>query len=57
MLIVSAVGVAIVIDAMPDFVESCVEVAVIFAVPEDVGVKTPEEVIVPSVADQLTAEL
>ena len=36
---------------------SCVEVAVIVAVPVPVGVNTPEEVIVPSVAAQETAEL
>jgi hypothetical protein len=45
------------ICAVPDFVVSCVEVAVIVAVPEDAGVNTPEAVIVPSVAVQVTAEL
>jgi hypothetical protein len=43
------------ICVVPDFVASCVEVAVIVAVPKDIGVKTPEEVIVPSVADHVTA--
>jgi hypothetical protein len=38
-------------------VESCVEVAVIAADPAAAGVKTPEEVIAPSVAVQVTAEL
>ena len=46
-----------VIDALPDFVLSCVDVAVIVAVPVAVGVNTPEDVIVPSVALQVTAEL
>ena len=40
--------------AEPDFVVSWVEVAVILAVPVDDGVKTPEEVIVPLVADHET---
>jgi hypothetical protein len=43
--------------AVPVFVESCVEVAVIVAVPEAAGVNTPPEVIVPSVAAQVTVEL
>jgi hypothetical protein len=43
--------------ADPDLVESCVEVAVIVAVPAAVGVKTPDELIVPPVAAQVTAEL
>lgn len=43
--------------AEPDFVESCVEVAVTVAVPVATGVNIPEEVIVPSVAAQETAEL
>jgi hypothetical protein len=38
-------------------VGSCVEVAVIVADPAAAGVKTPEEVTVPSVAFQVTAEL
>jgi hypothetical protein len=42
---------------LPDFVLSCVDVAVIVAVPVAVGVNTPEDVIVPSVALQVTAEL
>ena len=42
---------------VPNFVASCVEVAVMVAVPAPVGVKTPEEVIVPPVAAQVTAEL
>jgi len=41
----------------PDFVVSCVEVAVIVAVPVPPGVKTPADVIVPPVADHVTAEL
>ena len=36
---------------------SCVEVAVMVAVPVPEGVNTPEDVIVPSVAPQVTAEL
>ena len=43
--------------ANPDLVESCVEVAVMFAVPAAFGVKTPDELIVPPVAAQVTAEL
>jgi hypothetical protein len=43
--------------AEPDFVESAIEVAVIFAVPVAEAVKTPAEVIVPRVAVQVTAEL
>jgi hypothetical protein len=43
--------------AGPDLVESCVDVAVIVAVPEVVGVNTPNEVIEPSVAAQVTVEL
>jgi len=54
---VSAVAFATAIDIAQDFVASCVEVAVIVAVPEAVGVKTTEEVIEPSVADQVTALL
>jgi hypothetical protein len=41
----------------PDLVVSCVEVAVMVAVPVPPGVNTPAEVIVPPVADQVTAEL
>jgi hypothetical protein len=44
----------------PDLVESCVEVAVIIAVPASAGVKTPELLTLPMVdglADQLTALL
>ena len=44
-------------EIVPDFVESCDEVAVITAVPKFAGVNTPEEVMVPSVAPQVTAEL
>jgi hypothetical protein len=36
---------------------SCVEVAVIVAVPAAVGVNIPKDVIVPPVAAQVTAEL
>jgi hypothetical protein len=43
--------------AVPDFVPSCVEVALIVAVPAPLGVKIPAEVTVPPVADQDTAEL
>jgi hypothetical protein len=43
--------------ADPDLVESCVEVTVMVAVPVAVGVKTPDELMVPPVADQVTAEL
>jgi hypothetical protein len=52
-----AVWVAIDIDVPPDFVVSCVDVAVTVAVPVAEGVNTPAEVIVPSVADQVTPEL
>jgi hypothetical protein len=45
------------IELVPDFVESCDEVAVITAVPKFDGVNTPEDVIVPSVAPQVTVEL
>ena len=41
----------------PDLVASCVEVAVMVAVPVPLGVKTPAAVITPPVADQVTAEL
>jgi methylglyoxal synthase len=43
--------------ADPDLVESCVDVAVMVAIPAAVGVKTPDELIVPPVAAQATAEL
>jgi len=36
---------------------SCVEVAVMVAVPVPLGVNTPAAVMVPPVADQVTAEL
>jgi len=42
---------------VPDFEVSCVEVAVIVAVPVPAGVNTPEVVIAPSDAAQVTAEL
>lgn len=45
------------IVAVPDFEVSCVEVAVMVAVPVAAGVNTPEDVIVPSDAAQVTAEL
>jgi hypothetical protein len=45
------------IELVPDFVESCDEVAVISAVPKFDGVNTPEDVMVPSVASHVTAEL
>jgi len=41
----------------PDFVVSCVDVAVIVTAPAAVGVKNPEVVIVPSDAVHVTAEL
>ena len=44
-------------DAVPALVVSCVDVAVITAVPSTFGVNIPEDVIVPSVAPQVTAEL
>jgi hypothetical protein len=44
-------------ELVPDFVESCDEVAVITAVPKFDGVNTPEDVMVPSVAPHVTAEL
>jgi hypothetical protein len=50
-------GTVIVIVADPDLVESSVDVAVMVAVPAAEGVNTPTEVIVPSVANQVTPEL
>jgi hypothetical protein len=41
----------------PDLVVSCVEVAVMVAVPVRLGVNTPAEVMAPRVADHVTAEL
>ena len=41
----------------PNFVVSCLDVAVIVAVPAPDGVNTPPAVIVPPVAVQFTAEL
>ena len=41
----------------PDLVVSCVDVAVMVAVPAPLGVNTPPEVIVPPVADHVTVEL
>ena len=41
----------------PDMVVSCVDVAVIVAVPAPLGVNTPPEVMAPPVADHVTAEL
>jgi hypothetical protein len=43
--------------ALPDFVVSWVEIAVMVAVPVAEGVNTPAEVIVPSVAVHVTPEL
>lgn len=43
--------------AVPNFVVSCVEVAVIVAVPAPEGVNTPAALIVPPAADHVTAEL
>jgi hypothetical protein len=48
---------ATVTDVDPDLVASCVEVAVMVAVPVPEGVKTPDALIVPPVAAQVTAEL
>jgi len=50
-------GLPTAIDAVPDFVVSCVDVAVTFTVPATVGAKTPDDVIAPFVAPQVTAEL
>ncbi len=50
-------GAVTVTGAEPDLVESWVEVAVMVAVPAPVGVNTPADVIVPPLADQVTAEL
>ena len=50
-------GAATVTVAEPNFVESSVDVAVIVAVPAAEGVNTPADVIVPPVADHVTAEL
>ena len=44
-------------ELVPDFVGSCDEVAVITAVPKFDGVNTPEDVMLPSVAPHVTAEL
>jgi hypothetical protein len=41
----------------PDLVESCVEVAVMLAVPVPLGVNSPAVVMLPPVADHVTAEL
>jgi hypothetical protein len=54
---VIVLGTVIVTVAEPDLVESSVEVAVTVTVPAAKGVNTPAEVIAPSVADQVTAEL
>jgi hypothetical protein len=51
------VGLPTSIVAVPDFEVSCVEVAVMVAVPVPAGVNTPEVVIAPSDAAQVTAEL
>jgi hypothetical protein len=50
-------GEVTVIVAVPAFVKSCVETAVMFAVPDPDGVKIPEGFTVPSVADHVTAVL
>ena len=55
-----AEGKIIVTVAEPDFVVSCVDVAVIVAVPAPAGVKTPELLTAPmlvGLTDQVTAEL
>ena len=41
----------------PDLVASCVDVALMVAVPVPLGLNTPAAVITPPVADQVTAEL
>lgn len=56
--LVTVIGTVVTVTVtLPDLVESCVEVAVHVAVPTAVGVSTPEEVIVPPVAVQVTPEL
>jgi hypothetical protein len=53
-------GVVTVTVALPDLVESCVDVAVIVAVPVPAGVKTPALLTVPKLVgliDHVTAEL
>jgi hypothetical protein len=57
MVMVKTVGFATLINAVPDFVVSCDDVAVTVAVPVAVGVNTPEELILPFVAAHVTAEL
>lgn len=60
MAIASAVGVATATEALPDFVVSSVDVAVIVAVPDPDGVKTPlllTEPIPDGLIDQVTALL
>lgn len=47
----------IAIVAVPDFVVSCVDVAVTIAVPDPLGVNRPDAVMVPPVAVHVTAEL
>jgi hypothetical protein len=59
-LIVTALWAVTVTCAEPDLVVSCVEVAVIVAVPAEVGVKTPElltDPIVEGLTDQVTVLL
>lgn len=56
--LVIEIGTAVtVILALPDLPESCAEVATHREVPTPLGVSTPDEVIVPFVAAQVTAEL
>jgi hypothetical protein len=50
-------GTTTVTVAVPDFVESWVDVAVTVAVPDAEGVNAPADVTVPPVADHVTAEL
>ena len=55
-----AVELVITIDADPDFVVSCVDVAVMVAVPTPAGVRTPALLTVPmlvGLTDHLTDEL
>jgi hypothetical protein len=57
MAIASSFEVATAIGEVPDCVWSSDELAVIFAIPEDAGENTPEELTWPFVAVHVTAEL
>ncbi|MGD0904595.1 MAG: hypothetical protein ABR924_16790 [Terracidiphilus sp.] len=56
-VIVTGTATVTVIVAEPDLVGSSADVAVMDAVPVAEGVNSPDVVIVPSVADQVTPEL